>query len=118
MESEERVFEDILFLSTASKNDRERSNGVWTGYLMVPNWIDYGRRVHSDTLNFIGSSVAIKEVVARPILQQRRARRSKQKAARVIKRNKCLGVFVVEREIRKDTAMVGQITTLLLNRVR
>ena len=54
----------------------------------------------------------------RKAMMGRRARRSKQKAARVIKRNERLGVFAVEREIREDTAMVGQITTLLLNRVR
>ena len=54
----------------------------------------------------------------RKAMMGRRARRSKQKAARVIKRNEHLGVFAVEREIREDTAMVGQITTLMLNRVR
>ena len=47
----------------------------------------------------------------------KRARKSKQKAVLRIKRNERLGVYAVEREIREDTAMAGQITTLLMDRV-
>ena len=48
----------------------------------------------------------------------RRARRARRETRRMIKRNERLGVFAVEREIREDMELSGQISVMFPDRVR
>ena len=48
----------------------------------------------------------------------RRARRARRELRRMTKRNERLGVFAVEREIREDMELSGQITVMFPDRVR
>ena len=54
----------------------------------------------------------------RKAMMGRRVRRSRRKANRTAKRNERLGVFAVEREVREDMALSGQITTLFPDGMR
>ena len=48
----------------------------------------------------------------------RRARRTRREVRRMTKRNERLGVFAVEREIREDMELSGQIPIMFPDRVR